>query len=84
MCFPNLAWAMAQHRIVQYQIARALGISEGTLSVRLRGRVQFAPHEKARIAELVGYQAEWLFAEIAPPAGVRLHTPQIMASSILA
>ena len=31
------------------------------------GRFEFAPHEKTRIAEVLGFPSEWLFAEVKPP-----------------
>lgn len=73
MLYPNLNWALSYMRVAQYRLATVLVISESCLSRRLAGRAEdFAPHEKQRIAEYLGFRADWLFAEVTPPASARL------------
>jgi plasmid maintenance system antidote protein VapI len=63
---------MARARLTQYALADALKISDAEISRRMAGRREFAPHEKQRVSEILGFRPEWLFAEICPPASARL------------
>jgi transcriptional regulator with XRE-family HTH domain len=65
--FPNLAWAIRE-RGSQFRFAAQLGESESWVSRRLTGRVEFTKAERARVAEILGYSATWLFETPHPPA----------------
>jgi len=67
MKYLNLAWAIRQQGS-QFRFAARLGESESWLSRRLTGRLQFTADERARVANALGYSAEWLFQEPQPPA----------------
>lgn len=67
MRFPNLAWALHNSRIRQYELAGALGVSESWLSRALSGRVLFQQEQRKRIAEICGYGEKWLFEIPVPP-----------------
>lgn len=67
MRYPNLAWALANNRKRQYQLANELKVSESWLSRALAGRAQFTPEQRKRIAEYCGYGEAWLFKIAAPP-----------------
>ena len=66
MRFPNLLFAIAETG-TRYQFAARLGRSEAWLSRRLLGRAEFSAQDLERIAELLGYPSEWLFAKPTPP-----------------
>jgi transcriptional regulator with XRE-family HTH domain len=66
MRFLNLAWAIRQ-RGSQFRFAAALGESESWLSRRLNGRAEFSTEDRGRIAQALGYPAEWLFRIPEPP-----------------
>lgn len=72
MRFFNLSWALSFLRVPRYRLAALLAISEATLSRKLSGRVEFLPHEKARIAEHLRFKPEWLFLEVSLPRDARL------------
>jgi transcriptional regulator with XRE-family HTH domain len=64
---------MREKKIRQYEIAQVLRINPTTVSEILGGiGRELAPHERQRIAELLGLTAEWLFTEVHPPASARL------------
>jgi len=67
MRYLNLAWAIREQGS-QFRFALRLGESESWLSRRLTGRVEFTPEERARVAQALGYPAEWLFQTPEPPA----------------
>jgi hypothetical protein len=75
MRFINLEWVIGLRRVRRFELAQALKISEGAFCHKLSGQKEFAPHEKQRIAEFLGYQASWLFAELRPPESARLPRP---------
>jgi hypothetical protein len=81
MKYPNAAWALSYKRIVYMDAAAALGISGGTFSQKMAGRVEFAPHERARLAELLGFREEWLFAEMAIPPSARMQPAMAQATA---
>ncbi len=64
--FPNLTWAIRE-RGNQFQFAALLGESESWISRRLTGRVEFTDTERTRVAETLGYPANWLFLTPQPP-----------------
>jgi hypothetical protein len=68
MRYPNLVWALAYKGILHCDAARVLKQSPASFSWKLGGRADFAPHEKTRLSALTGYQEQWLFAELTPPA----------------
>jgi hypothetical protein len=68
MKYMNLRFAIEHRRVYGYELADALRLDPANFSRRLRGRTQFAPHQKARIAELLGFPADWLFAETVFPS----------------
>ena len=67
MRFPNLLWALKNRRIAHYEMAAKLKRDTSYFSKCLNGRTEFAPHEKHRISEVLGYDAGWLFQGITPP-----------------
>ena len=68
MKFPNLIWAIARRRLAHYELAVAAELTETKFSKGLNGRVEFSPEERLRIAKVLGYEQDWLFQEIVPPA----------------
>lgn len=74
MKFPNLKLAMDHRRCTQFMLADVLKISEPTFSRKIRGRAEFLPHEKCRIADALGYNVAWLFTEYTIPASARRET----------
>jgi transcriptional regulator with XRE-family HTH domain len=81
MQFPNLNWAVARCG-PRYRFAAAIGESESWLSRRLTGRVEFTPAERVRVAEALGYPADWLFSRPNPPSrgnGVQLEQAGVAA-----
>ena len=67
MRFPNLIWAIDEKRLAHYELAARVGMDASRFSRCLRGRFEFAPHERQRIAEVLGYPLDWLFEEAKPP-----------------
>lgn len=67
MKFPNIHWALSQQRMTQYELARVIGSSESKLSRALSGRLEFAPEERTKIADVLGFPEPWLFQEVVPP-----------------
>jgi transcriptional regulator with XRE-family HTH domain len=72
MRFVNFRIAVAERRLAQYELAALLRMSDATFSRKLSGRAEFLPHERQCLAEFLGFDAAWLFAEITPPASARL------------
>lgn len=81
MRYPNAVWGLAYRRVVYMDAAAALKISAGSFSQKMAGRVEFAPHERTRLAELLGLREEWLFAEMAipPSAWIQAATAQAVS-----
>jgi hypothetical protein len=69
--FVNLELAMAERRIKSIDLVPILKMSPTQVSLRLRGRVPFAPHEKTRISEFLHLNAAWLFQPGVIPASAR-------------
>ena len=74
MSYPNLKPAMDEKRVRQLDLARVLKISPQGFSLRMHRWTAFAPHEKTRIAEFLGFEAGWLFAEGYIPVSARQST----------
>ena len=72
MKWPYLAWALHSRRIIYLDAAAALKISSSTFTHKMQGRIEFAPHEQTRLAELIGLRKEFLFTEIVVPESARL------------
>jgi len=53
---------------LEREFAARVGMDSSRFSRCLRGRFEFAPHERQRIAEALDYPAEWLFLTPEPPA----------------
>jgi hypothetical protein len=82
MKFPNLLWAIEESRLAHYELASRIGMDASRFSRCLRGRFEFAPHERARIAEVLGYPVEWLFAEARPPRAVASPDPHLAVADV--
>ena len=67
MKFANLDWPASHRGMTHFKPATAAGVSESRFSRGLHGRVEFAPHERRRIAEILGSDEEWFFREPIPP-----------------
>lgn len=67
MKFPNIHWAISHQRMTQYQLAATIGWGESRFSRALSGRAEFTPEERTKIAGILGFPMDWLFAEVAPP-----------------
>lgn len=70
MKFPNLLWAIEERRLAHYELASRIKMDASRFSRCLRGRFDFAPHERQRVAEVLGYPESWLFTKPAPPKSV--------------
>ena len=66
MKFPNLVWAIRDRRLAHYEVAHRVRMEPTHFSRCLCGRLDFAPHERRRIAELLGFGEGWLFREPLP------------------
>ena len=67
MKYANLHVAMKMRRIKQYELGTTLGLSAPTVSLKLSGRIAMTPEERQKIADVLGYTADWLFQELTPP-----------------
>jgi len=72
MRFPNLVWAIEEIRLRHYELADSVGMSAFRFSRCLRGRSDFDPIERRRIAAAFRYAEAWLFAGPTPPPKVNL------------
>jgi hypothetical protein len=72
MEFPNLAWALEHRKVVYMEASAVLRMSAGSFSQKMAGRVPFAPHERTRLSEMLGYRADWLFQPMVVPPEARL------------
>jgi transcriptional regulator with XRE-family HTH domain len=68
MLYPNLKIALQTRRLTQRHLAVVLRVSPQTLSDRLNGIGELAPHEWERIAEFLGFDAAWLLEPLHIPA----------------
>jgi hypothetical protein len=80
--YPNLKFAMEHRRRFAYEVAEALKLDPASFSRRMRGRAEFAPHERARLVELLGFPVDWLFAEITLPPRVSEQGDHAVAISL--
>jgi hypothetical protein len=64
--FPNLIWAIRDHRLAHYEVAQHAGMEPSRFSRCLGGRLEFAPHERRLISEQLGIDEGWLFSRPAP------------------
>jgi len=60
----NLKVALSVRRMRQAELAAAIGIAPSTLSEFIHGRVELAPHQLERIAEMLRADPAWLFARV--------------------
>jgi hypothetical protein len=67
MKYPNLVWAIDKRRLAHYEVSAQVKIERTRFSRCLHGLSEFAPHEMARIGEVLGFSADWLFVEPRPP-----------------
>jgi hypothetical protein len=67
MRFPNLCWALSEKSLAHWKIALKIPMEPSTFSRRLNGRGDFTTTERERIAQILGYPAEWLFQILVPP-----------------
>ena len=63
----NLVWAIGRRRLAHNELATRIKMDPSRFSRCLNGRFEFAPHERSRIAEALGFDDEWLFREPLPP-----------------
>lgn len=67
MKYPNLVWAIGRRRLAHYELATRIKMNPSRFSRCLDGRFEFAPHERSRIAEALGFDEGWLFRDLLPP-----------------
>lgn len=60
--YPNLMAEMARARIQQKDLAAALGITEKTMSAKMRGEADFKLGEMRAIRNKLGKTMDYLFA----------------------
>lgn len=60
----NLKVALAARRLRQAELAAAIGVAPSTLSEFIHGRVELAPHQRQRIAEMLRADPAWLFTRV--------------------
>jgi transcriptional regulator with XRE-family HTH domain len=68
--YPNLKMQVWSSRIRQYRLAQLVGIHESLLSKILNGSRHPSSVTRAKIAEALGTDEDWLFSEeyLPPPA----------------
>lgn len=59
--YPNLMAEMARARIQQKELAKDLGITEKTMSEKMRGKAQFKIGEMIFIKQKIGKSLDYLF-----------------------
>jgi len=67
MQYPNLAWAIDKRRLAHWELCLQVKIDPSRFSRCVNGRFDFAPHERQRISEALGFPEDWLFAVVMPP-----------------
>ena len=60
----NLKVALAARRLRQVDLAIELRVAPSLISDVVHGRCRLAPHQVARVAELLKADADWLFQEV--------------------
>ena len=80
----NLKTALQYRRISQKDLAGVLCLSEAEISLRITGKREFAPHEKTRTAELLGFNPTWLFQPhvIRPESGFQRREVTVLTPPI--
>lgn len=73
--YPNLKLQLWRAGVRQNQLAQMLGIDESVLSRIVNGFRQPNRETRARIAELLGSEEEWLF-QSGPSLAVRIIPPK--------
>jgi transcriptional regulator with XRE-family HTH domain len=68
MMLVNIKAALAAHRLRQWDLAAMLKISQTTMSEIIAGRRPVEPRMKARIAEILRTNEDWLFQSTVIPA----------------
>lgn len=66
--YPNLMAEMARQKITQSRLAEMLGISERTMSDKLRGCADFKLSEMMKIKDQFGQTLDYLFERAEPVA----------------
>lgn len=66
MRFPNLVWAIRDRRLAHYDVAHRVRMEPTRFSRCLSGRLDFAPHERRLISELLNIDEKWLFSQPVP------------------
>ena len=67
MKYPNLVWAIGRRRLAHHELATRIKMDPSRFSRCLNGRYEFAPLDRSRIVEALGFDDEWLFREPLPP-----------------
>lgn len=67
MKFPNLVYAISLKHRPHYEVAQEAKISEWRFSRQLNGRTEISPTERERIAQVLGFDRDWLFETPKPP-----------------
>lgn len=75
--FPNLVWAIEKKRLAHYELSSEVKIERTRFSRCLHGAGEFTPQERTRISEVLGFSAEWLFAEPVPPPCTQTKIPSV-------
>jgi hypothetical protein len=80
--YPNIHWAIERRRLRQFELASNLKMDPSRLSRCLTGRSDFAPHERKRISQILGFKEDWLFCEPVPVPLTDNKAPRIMAAHV--
>lgn len=81
----NMKAALAARRMHQIELAEAVGIGRSALSAFIYGRTQLPPQLRARIAEILRADPEWLFSNTTYiPAPKTQSTPEAKELSAFA
>jgi len=67
MKFVNLRFLMRHRRVLLWDLAELLKISQSAVSQRLNGRLKFLPMERDIVARSFGVRVDWLFEEFQMP-----------------
>lgn len=64
--YPNLLWALKIRRLAHFELSQSVRMEPSRFSRCLNGRLEFSPIFRQRIAEVLGFEEAWLFAETTP------------------
>jgi hypothetical protein len=67
--YAHLKAAIKHCGLLHGDVAKVICKSEAQFSNLINGKAEFAPHEKTRIAELLGFSESWLFQPLVIHAG---------------